>query len=132
MNKRFLVCIVMSLFAVMSVSAQSNGQGTDIDFYVCHGGPGGTNHQGGGNSRPRGPILLPEASIDGHTLYIEGGHPAYELYLVDNSGETPDVVYQVTVPANVGVVYLPYTLSGSYELQLYDGGAYYFYSEIEL
>lgn len=81
---------------------------------------------------PRSPINPPSASIDGHTLYIVGGHPAYELYLVDNSGETPDVVYQVTVPANVGVVYLPTTLTGSFELQLYGGGDYYFYSEIEL
>ena len=54
------------------------------------------------------------------------------LYLVDNSGEEPDLVYQVFVPANVGVVYLPATLTGTYELQLYEGGAYYFYSEIEL
>lgn len=81
---------------------------------------------------PRGPILMPEASIDGYTLYIEGDHPAYELYLVDTMGEEPDVVYQITVPANVNVVYLPATFTGTFELQLYDGGEYYFYSEIEL
>lgn len=81
---------------------------------------------------PRGPITPPSASLDDHTLYIEGEHPAYMLYLVDNSGEEPEVVYQVYVPANVGVVYLPATLTGIYELDLYDGGSYYFYSEIEL
>lgn len=81
---------------------------------------------------PRGPITPPSASLDDHTLYIEGEHPAYMLYLVDNSGEEPDVVYQVYVPANVGVVYLPATLSGTFELDLYNGGQYYFYSEIEL
>lgn len=81
---------------------------------------------------PRCPITPPSASLDGHTLYIEGEHPAYMLYLVDFTDEEPDVVYQVYVPTNVGIVYLPTTLTGIYELELYDGGAYYFYSEIEL
>ena len=82
--------------------------------------------------RPRGPINPPSASLDDHTLYINSEHPAYTLYLVDTTGEEPDVVYQVFIPANVNVVVLPSTLSGTYELQLYDGGDYYFYSEIEL
>lgn len=81
---------------------------------------------------PRSPINPPSASIDGYTLYMEGDHPAYELYLVDTTGEEPDVVYQITVPANVNVVYLPATFTGTFELQLYDGGEYYFYSKIEL
>lgn len=134
MNKRIILLAMMSLFCLMSISAQSAGHGTSLDFYVCPGGPagGGGNPGGNGNGHPRGPILMPEASIDGYTLYIEGDHPAYELYLVDTTGEEPDVVYQVLVPANVSVVFLPSTLSGTYELQLYDGGEYYFYSEIEL
>ena len=81
---------------------------------------------------PRNPITLPSACLDDHTLYINGEHPAYMLYLVDTTGVEPDVVYQVSVPANVGVVYLPTTLTGTLELQLYSGGEYYFYSEIEL
>lgn len=81
---------------------------------------------------PRSPINPPSAGLDDHTLYIYGEHPAYMLYLVDTTGEEPDLVYQVCVPANVGVVYLPTTLTGTFELQLYDGGEYYFYSEIEL
>jgi hypothetical protein len=134
MKKRILIFGLMSLLAVMSISAQANVHGTNIHFYVCNGGPtGGGGHSGGnGAGHPRGPILMPEASIDGYTLYIEGDHPAYELYLVDTTGEEPDVVYQITVPANVNVVYLPATFTGTFELQLYDGGEYYFYSEIEL
>lgn len=81
---------------------------------------------------PRGPINPPSASLDDHTIYVYGEHPAYILYIVDNSGEEPNVVYQVYVPANVGVIYLPTIFSGIYELQLYDGSEYYFYSEIEL
>lgn len=86
----------------------------------------------GSGERPRNLINPPSASLDDHTLYINSEHPAYTLYLVDTTGEEPDVVYQVYVPANVNVVVLPSTLSGTYELQLYDGGDYYFYSEIEL
>ena len=132
MRKRILLLTVMSLLAFTGIFAQSNVHGKNIYFYVCMGGPGGTNPGGDGNGHPRGPLVVPEASLNGYTLYIEGDHPAYELYLVDTTGEEPDVVYQITVPANVSVVYLPATLTGTFELQLYDGGEYYFYSEIEL
>lgn len=134
MKKRIIIFGLMSLLAVMSISAQANVHGTNIHFYVCNGGPtGGGGHSGGdGSGHPRGPIMMPEASLDGYTLYIEGTHPAYELYLVDHTGEEPDVVYQITVPANVSVIYLPVTLTGTFELQLYDGGEYYFYAEITL
>jgi len=39
----------------------------------------------GHGDHPRSPINPPSASIDGYTLYIEGDHPAYELYLVDTT-----------------------------------------------
>ena len=90
------------------------------------------NPTSGSGELPRNPINPPSASLDDHTLYINSEHPAYTLYLVDTTGEEPDVVYQVCIPANVNVVVLPSTFSGTYELQLYDGGDYYFYSEIEL
>lgn len=86
----------------------------------------------GSGERPRSPINPPSACLDDHTLYISGEHSDYTLYLVDTSGEEPDVVYQVYVPANVSAVVLPATLAGTYELQLYDGGEFYYYSEIEL
>lgn len=82
--------------------------------------------------RPRGTVNPPSACLDDHTLYISGEHSDYMLYLVDTTGEEPVVIYQVYVPANVNTVILPATLAGTYELQLYDGGEYYYYSEIEL
>ena len=81
---------------------------------------------------PRGTVNPPSACLDDHTLYLYGEHSDYTLYLVYTSGEEPDVVYQVYVPANVSAVVLPATLVGTYELQLYDGGEFYYYSEIEL
>lgn len=82
--------------------------------------------------KPRTPINPPSASLDGHTFYINGEHSGYTLYLIDNSGDEPDVVYQVVIPAGVNAVVLPATLSGTYELQLHNGGAFYFYAEIIL
>jgi len=134
MKKWIIILGLMSLLAVMSISAQANVHGTNIHFYVCNGGPtGGGGHSGGdGSGHPRGPIMMPEASLDGHTLYMEGEHPGYMLSLVDSASGEADVVYQVYVPASTGVIVLPAALSGTYELQLYGGGAYYFYAEITL
>ena len=81
---------------------------------------------------PRTPINPPHASLDDHILYINSDHPVYTLCLVDTSGDEPDVAYQVVIPAGVNIVVLPATLSGTCELQLYSGGAYYFYAEIDL
>lgn len=82
--------------------------------------------------RPRGTVNLPSACLDDHTLFIYGEHPDYMLYLIDTSDEGSDVVYQVFVPASVSTIVLPVTLTGTYELQLYDDGEYYYYSEIDL
>lgn len=125
-RKLFVIMIVLLGSAFINVSAQES-RNYRLNLQVGIVDP--TSTQGG---HPRGPILMPEACLDGYTLYIEGDHPAYELYLVDCNAEEPDVVYQITVPANVSVIYLPATLTGTFELQLYDGGEYYFYSEIEL
>lgn len=124
--KRFL--IIACLMAMCGTLCAQSPSNPEISFQVGKVDDPSTVLGG----RPRGSITPPSASLDDHTLYIEGEHPAYMLYLVDNSGEEPDVVYQVYVPANVGVVYLPATLTGTFELDLYNGGQYYFYSEIEL
>ena len=81
-----------------------------------------------GPGHGRGPIIAPYVCQNGYELEIEAPHAEYELSIV--SGTT--IVYSVVVPANVNVVYLPTTLVGTFELQLYGGGEYYFYSEIEL
>lgn len=78
----------------------------------------------------RGPVLVPNVSIDGHTLYLY--HVGYDLTLVllDEDGEA---VYTVYVPAGTSAVMLPATLSGDYEIQLYpDGSSYYFFGWVSL
>lgn len=125
--KKILSIAALLLLVVGPVLAQDPSHVTELTFQV-----GITNPTGSSGELPRNPINPPSASLDDHTLYINSEHPAYTLYLVDTTGEEPDVVYQVCIPANVNVVVLPSTFSGTYELQLYDGGDYYFYSEIEL
>ena len=127
MMKKFFSILAFLLLVGGAVFAQAPSDVTQLTFQV-----GFTNPTGSSGERPRSPINPPSASLDDHTLYINSEHPAYTLYLVDTTGEEPDVVYQVYVPANVNAVVLPSTLSGTYELQLYDGGDYYFYSDIEL
>ena len=127
MMKKFFSILALLLLVGGAVFAQAPSDVTQLTFQV-----GFTNPTGSSGERPRSPINPPSASLDDHTLYINSEHPAYTLYLVDTTGEEPDVVYQVYVPANVNAVVLPSTLSGTYELQLYDGGQYYFYSDIEL
>ena len=76
-RKLFVIMIVLLGSAFINVSAQES-RNYRLNLQVGIVDP--TSTQGG---HPRGPILMPEACLDGYTLYIEGDHPAYELYLVD-------------------------------------------------
>ena len=128
MKKRLLMLLLV--IAGLSVSksiAKVCDDLIEVDLQV-----GILHPYGSGNPLPKSPINPPSASLDGHTFYINGEHSGYTLYLIDNSGDEPDVVYQVVIPAGVNAVVLPATLSGTYELQLHNGGAFYFYAEIEL
>ena len=122
-----ILSIVAFLLLGVELFAQVPSQVTELTFQVRIDDP--TQLSG---EFPRGTVNPPSACLDNHTLYLYGEHSDYTLYLVDTSGEEPNVVYQVYVPANVSAVVLPATLVGTYELQLYDGGEFYYYSEIEL
>jgi len=128
MKKRLLMLLLV--IAGLSVSesiAKVCDDLIEVDLQV-----GILHPYGSGNPLPKSPINPPSASLDDHTFYINGEHSGYTLYLIDNSGDEPDVVYQVVIPAGVNAVVLPATLSGTYELQLHNGGAFYFYAEIIL
>ena len=85
-------------------------------------------HDGQGDPH-RGPVLVPDVSLDGNTLLLNVGYDL-TLVLLDEDGEA---VYTVYVPAGTSAVMLPATLSGDYEIQLYpDGSSYYFFGWVEL
>ena len=125
--KKFFAVLLFVLGGALFSYAQQVLPGESITFGVAND-DGEIFH----GEFPRSPIEPPQASIDDHTFYLNEVHAGFTLYLVDNSGEEPMVVYQVAIPANVYSVVLPATFIGTYELQLHNGGDYYFYSEIEL
>lgn len=122
-----LLLFICFLAVGNALFAQVPSQVLEITFQVGISDP--TKSMG---EFPRGTVNPPSACLDDHTLYISGEHSYHMLYLFNITGEEPVMVYQVYVPANVNTVVLPATLAGTYELQLYDGGEYYYYSEIEL
>ena len=63
----------------------------------------------------KGPVLVPEVSLDDHTLYFYTPCDGYTLNLVD---ENNVVVYTIVIPVGTTSWVLPSTLSGEYELQL--------------
>lgn len=76
----------------------------------------------------KGPVLVPQISLDNHTLYFYTPCDGYTLNLVD---ENDVVVYTIVIPVGTTSWVLPSTLSGEYELQLISGN-YCFWGIIEL
>ena len=115
----------MLLLGGVSIMAESlTPQTYPIQFQVERVKP--SNSHGG---HPRTPVSTPSISQDGHTLYFDNVGYDLTLVLLDEDG---DEAYTTEIPAGTAEVELPATLSGAYELELYPGGSYYFYSEIVL
>lgn len=123
--KKLFVSLLMCMLS-MGANAQvpQVPQGTVINFQMQI-----TDPQVGGVALPKSPVQSPTVSIDGHTLYLYDIGYDLTLCLVD---ENDDVVYTVFVPAGTTSVVLPSTFTGSFELQLFPGGLYYFVSDITL
>lgn len=76
----------------------------------------------------KGPILVPEVSLDDYTLYFFTPCDGCVLNLVD---ENDDVAYTLVIPAGTTSLVLPSNLSGEYELQIIRGN-YCFWGMITL
>ena len=120
--KSLIVTLTMGIMPLSNVSASVYEE--DNPLQVGYVDPSG--NQG---PRPRGPILVPDVSLDSHTLYLYNVGYDLTLVLLD---EDDEVAYTAFIPANTASVVLPATLSGDYEMQLYPGGSYYFYGWVEL
>ena len=81
-----------------------------------------------GNNPHRNPILVPEVSLDGYTLYFDTPCDSCTLRIVDQSGI---VAYSTVIPVGCDELVLPSYLSGEYEIQI-DFGPYYVVGRIEL
>lgn len=115
-----LLLMAFAIFACVTIHAQR----IQLPFVY-----GKVKTTGAGHPIGRNPISLPTVYQEDNILYFETGHVEFTITLVDESGET---AYQLTVPDDVDIVVLPTTLSGDYELRIYDGSEYYFYCDITL
>jgi hypothetical protein len=120
--KKYLLFYCFCLSFLSTESFAFGGPGEDIPLIV------GDNPTSSGNPHPRTPILVPTASLDGHTFYINGGHADFVVQLLD---EDDNVVYQTVMPSDVSSIVLPSTLSGTYQIQLL-WGDWMFYGWINL
>lgn len=114
------ILFLLSLMLMVNVIPSSADW---IDFSLSYVDPHSTDP--GPN---RGPVLVPEVSIDGYTLLFGTPCDGSVLRLLDEDGY---VVYSTVIPTGTTTLPLPTTLSGDYELQIIQGG-WCFYGWIEL
>lgn len=123
MNKTIFMLIAIS---IMAFSASTYAAVNTVDPIPLEGGiidP--TNDNDGPH---KGPVQVPEVSLDDHTLYFFTPCDGCTLNLVD---ENDVVVYTLVIPAGTTSLALPATLSGNFELQIIRGN-YCFWGEITL
>jgi hypothetical protein len=113
MKKRLLLIVIQSFFLLTSNSLKASSANDDgllvpLDVEVVD-----PTH--GSGTVPRTPILVPTASLDGNTFYINSGHADFVVQLLD---EDDNVVYQTVMPSETNSIVLPSTLSGDYQIQL--------------
>ena len=121
---KYLLFLVSSFCLLLFTTEcfAASDPGDDLPLIV------GDNPTSSGNPHPRSPVLVPTASLDGHTFYINGGHADFVVQLLD---EDDNVAYQTVMPSDVGSIVLPSTLSGTYQIQLL-WGDWMFYGWINL
>lgn len=112
--------LLLSIILFMTVITPMAGINSDINLHVCSY----NNTMKKGLHNPKAPVRCPSASINGHTLYINGCDGCIMQLL-----EGDDIVYSAVITD--GIVELPEELTGIYELQIIRGN-YCFWAEIEL
>lgn len=123
MNKTIFMLIAIS---IMAFSASTYAAVNTVDPIPLEGGiidP--TNDNDGPH---KGPVQVPEVSLDDHTLYFFTPCDGCTLNLVD---ENDDVVYTLVIPSGTTSLALPSDLSGEFELQIIRGN-YCFWGTITL
>ena len=120
-HKLFLFfSLMMGMLSLSSI--QANAARVNVELQVEYEDP--TTNQGESH---KGPVLVPEVSIEDYTLTFSTPCYGYTLELLDEDG---DVVYTTIITSTT--VNLPTTLSGEYQLRLIpnDGGSIYFYGYV--
>ena len=112
--KKFLFALVsVLLLSSFMVPDGDDGNGINIPLTAQI-----INDDNLGNGPLHGPILVPSASLDGHTFYINSSHPDYLLQLVSIVDDEEVVVYETLMPAGINSVVLPVSDTGEYVIKL--------------
>jgi len=103
LKKYFVLMMTVMSFSIVSVNA------APVTLQV-----GAVDPTVGQGEQPRGPVLVPQVSLEDYTLTFSTPCYGYTLELLDSDGE---MVYTTIINS-----------TGSYELCLYpDGSSIYFY-----
>ena len=119
-------CFLMSLcltavLSFTSVNVYADPEGVDLQV-------GYVDPDLGDDGLQKSPILIPEASLDDHTLIFDTPCDGCTLLLVDAND---NVVYSMVIPTGTTSLVLPSSLSGEYKIQIIQGNLC-FYGYINL
>ena len=117
MTKKYTIILSMMMLANIALHAGICGNSSDssepINLNVSKIDPGK------GKDKPhKGPIQVPEISLDGHTLYFFTPCDGCTLNLVDKHDV---VIYTLVIPTGTTSLVLPSNLFGEFELQIICG-----------
>ena len=118
-KKVFLLSLAMALLPLSSVCVSALAGSVYLQVRI-------EDPEHDQDNKNRGPVLIPEVSIDEYTLYFDSSCENCILRLVD---EEDEVVYTTLISSDTLV--LPSYLSGDYELQIIRDN-WCFYGDITL
>ena len=123
MKKRISILFLLVMAMLSFTSIQTLAARVDVDLHTGYNDPDSNQGQ-----PHRGPVVVPEVSIDSYELEFVTACIGFTLQLLDETGEE---VYSTVITS--WSVTLPSTLSGEYEILLLpDTGSIYFFGTITL
>lgn len=114
--------LICSLLILSSISSYANNPQTDakaeasvlVDLEFNLFIDDLSDHDG----RPKSVPLYPQASVDGHSIYLTSGCAKTELRIIDNTGHT---IFSSTIQFDSEIVRLPLNISGETTIQIVRG-----------
>ncbi len=118
-KKSIIISLLAAMLTLGNVSVYAEPESVDLEY---------DDPENGGLGQQKTPIIIPEISLEGYTLYFYTPCDGCTLRLLD---ENDNVVYSTVIPTNTTSLVLPSTLSGEYEIQIIQGNIC-FYGYINL
>lgn len=116
-KKRFLIIsLLTAMLSFTCVNLYANQE--DVDLQVGYEDP-----DEGNDGQHRGPVHIPDVSLDGYSLIFNTPCDGCTLRLLD---ENDIVVYSTVIPTGTTSLMLPSYLSGEYEIQIIRGNIYFY------